>query len=70
VRVHGDQPRGAGGCPQSSLHEGRFGRMFRRLPVDEDGLPDIRLRYYRPSERAYMPVEFSAAVTTQHLQRI
>jgi len=44
--------------------------MFRRLPVDEDGLPDIRLRYYRPSERAYMPVEFSAAVTTQHLQRI
>jgi hypothetical protein len=31
------------------------------LRVDDEGLPDIRRRFYKPKTNAYMPVEFSAA---------
>lgn len=32
-RVHGSAPRGGGSVPLSPLFEGRFGRLFRRLPA-------------------------------------
>lgn len=34
ARLHGEMPvRGSKRVPRSSIHEGRFGRMFRRLPA-------------------------------------
>ena len=39
-RPHGAELRGLAEVPRSTLHEGRFGRMFRNLPpfapADED----------------------------------
>ena len=33
MRIHGMTPRGAARVARSPLHEGRFGRMFRKLPA-------------------------------------
>ncbi len=32
ARIHGVTPRGKASVTRSLLHEGRFGRMFRKLP--------------------------------------
>ncbi len=41
-RFHGGQPlRGLEGVPRSTLHEGRFGRMFRNLPPFEPDDNDL-----------------------------
>jgi Animal haem peroxidase len=37
------------------------GMLDRLLVRDEDGLREVRLKFYRPKPRPYMPVEFSAA---------
>ncbi len=50
IVVHDFLPRLVGGDLVSELFE-----------FPELGLPEFKLRYYRPKENAYMPVEFSAA---------
>ncbi|WP_017558376.1 peroxidase family protein [Nocardiopsis baichengensis] len=41
TRTHGYVPRGLGYVPESRTHEGRFGRMFRRLPPFVPGPDEI-----------------------------
>src|SRR4051794_31568634 len=44
AKGHGKNvPRGLKGVPRSSLNEGRFGRLFRRLPAAPE-LPEKQLR--------------------------
>src|SRR5437762_834710 len=41
-RLHGDRPRGSDFHPSSTLFEGRFGRMFRTLPMAEFAEEDLK----------------------------
>src|SRR5215216_484826 len=49
-RIHGAEPRGHRPPPLSPLHEGRFGRLFRKLPPAPP-LPDDRRRQLAESMR-------------------
>ncbi len=58
---HGSPPRGLGGIPSSPQFEGRFGRMFRNLPVfdqDDDALIALAQRMVsKPEEDPTPPGE-------------
>ena len=57
-RRHASEPRGLSGVPSSPLFEGRFGRMFRNLPVfsqTEDALERLADLMVSPPEDAPTP---------------
>src|SRR5919108_649801 len=64
----GAPPRGLMSVPKSRLHEGRFGRMFRNLPIPRpprealvnDVLTNGR-KFFEWEDQPFMPVEFSVA---------
>lgn len=59
MKVHGTPPRGEHDVLRSSLHEGRFGRMFRRLPP-APAYPPEDLASLAESMREQVPAGWNA----------